>query len=140
MFSAKKQYSKSKNLNKIAAWCDLWGFKINIEKTAAVLFTHRIDKIETPLSISGRPISVEKTAKFLGVIFDSKLTWNAHVAYIVDKCRKRLNLMRMISGQTFGSSKKCLLTIYRALIRSVLDYGCIAFDSMSEANNRYHST
>ena len=63
-----------KNLNKIAAWCDLWGFKINIEKTAAVLFTHRIDKIETPLSISRRPISVEKTAKFLGVIFDSKLT------------------------------------------------------------------
>lgn len=34
-----------KNLNKIAAWCDLWGFKINTEKTVAVLFTHRIDKI-----------------------------------------------------------------------------------------------
>ena len=29
-----------------------------------------------------------------------------------------------------------MLTIYRALIRSVLDYGCIAFDSMSETSKR----
>jgi len=40
----------------------------------------------------------------------------------------------MVSGQSFGCNKTCLLTIYRALIRSVLDYGAIAFDSMSAAN------
>ena len=122
------------NLDRISAWCNLWGFKINTSKTTAVLFTHRIDKIESNLLINGVAIKVEKTAKFLGVIFDSKLTWNAHVAYIEEKCRKRLNLMRMVSGQSFGCNKTCLLTIYRALIRSVLDYGAIAFDSMSAAN------
>ena len=71
---------------------------------------------------------------FLGLIFDSKLTWNAHIAYIEEKCRKRLNLMRMVSGQSFGCCKTTLLTIYKALIRSVLDYGAIAFDSTSTAN------
>ena len=122
------------NLHNIATWCDQWGFKINTEKTVAVLFTHRIDKIESKLVINGKEIKVEKTAKFLGVIFDSRLTWNAHIAYIEDKCRKRLNLLRMVSGQTWGASKKSLLTIYKALIRSVLDYGSIAYNTTSAAN------
>ena len=124
------------NLDRISAWCDTWGFKINTDKTTAVLFTHRIDKIEKQLLINGKAIKIEKTVKFLGVIFDSKLTWNAHIAYIEEKCRKRLNLMRMVSGQSFGCCKTTLLTIYRALIRSVLDYGAIAFDSTSTANKR----
>jgi hypothetical protein len=41
--------------------------------------------------------------------------------------------MRMVSGQSWGASKKSLLTIYKALIRSVLDYGAIAFNTASPA-------
>jgi len=33
-----------------------------------------------------------------------------------------------------GSQQKTLLVIYRSLIRSVLDYGAVALDSMSESN------
>jgi len=29
------------NLNKISVWCDEWGFKISLDKTVAVVFTHR---------------------------------------------------------------------------------------------------
>jgi len=90
------------NLDKIVDWCELWGFKINVNKTVAVLFTHRIDKIESNILIRGQPIKIDKTVKFLGLIFDSKLSWNAHIAHIEGKCKKRLNLMRMLSGQTWG--------------------------------------
>ena len=124
------------NLNKVSHWCDLWGFKINISKTAVVLFTHRIDKIETTLTVNSEPIKIAKTIKFLGLIFDSKLTWNAHIAYIEEKCKKRLNLMRMISGQNWGASKTSLLIIYRALVRSVLDYGATAYNSTSQTNKQ----
>ena len=124
------------NLDKIVDWCELWGFKINVNKTVAVLFTHRIDKIERNLLIRGQPIKIDKTVKFLGLIFDSKLTWNAHIAYIEEKCKKRLNLMRMLSGQTWGASKSSLLTIYRVLIRSILDYGSIVYNSTSLTNKR----
>ena len=37
---------------------------------------------------------------------------------------KRLNAMRAISGSSWGASKTNLLQVYRATIRSVLDYGC----------------
>jgi len=41
--------------------------------------------------------------------------------------------MRSISGSNWGASKASLLLIYRALIRSVIDYGAIAYDSASES-------
>src|SRR6218665_2765249 len=63
------------------------------------------------------------TVKFLGIIFDRKLNWKPHVDYIIEKCKKRLNLMRAISGYHWGASKKSLLAIYKALSRSNLVYG-----------------
>ena len=78
---------------------------------------------------------MEKTVKFLGLIFDSKLNWNARINYIEKKCeKKRLNILRMISGQSWGAGKATLLTVYRALIRWVLDYGSITYNSTSLTN------
>ena len=37
--------------------------------------------------------------------------------------------MRNVSAQSWGASKKALLTLYKALVRSRLDYGCEAFYS-----------
>ena len=81
--------------------------------------------------MNGIPIKFEKEVKFLGLIFDHKLTWDAHINYIVTKCKTRLNLMRSVSGTHWGASKQTQLTIYRALIRSVIDYACSAYDSAS---------
>jgi len=124
------------SLDKLKAWCDVNGFKISMDKTVAVLFTCRRDAINARLKIGDNCVAVENKAKFLGLIFDSKLTWNQHVSYIVDKCKKRLNLLRAVSGNKWGASKKTLLLIYRSLIRSVIEYGSIAYDSMGEVNKR----
>ena len=66
-------------------------------------------------------------------MFDSKLNWNEHIKYIEQKYKKRLNLIRALPGNSWGASKKALLTIYRSLIRSVIDYGAIAYNSASES-------
>jgi hypothetical protein len=42
--------------------------------------------------------------------------------------------MRAISGSTWGATTKALLTIYKALIRSVIDYGDIAYDSAANSH------
>ena len=99
-----------KNLEKIPECCDLWGL---------VVFSHRKD-LDIQLSIYNQQVKVEGRAKFLGLVFDSKLNWNEHIKYIEDKCKKRLNLMRAVAGNSWGASKKALLTIYRSLIRSVI--------------------
>ena len=124
------------SLNKLSHWCDVNGFKISMEKTVAVLFTHRKDTIENLLKINGHVLRVDNKAKFLGIIFDSRLTWTHHVDYVVEKCKKRINLLRAVSGNNWGANKKTLLVLYRSLIRSVLDYGDIALDSMSQQNKQ----
>lgn len=56
------------SLNKLSHWCDVNGFKISMEKTVAVLFTHRKDTIENLLKINGHVLRVDNKAKFLGII------------------------------------------------------------------------
>ena len=125
------------SLNKLVQWCNLNGFKISMNKTVAVLFTRRRDRIDRILKINGESVKIENKAKFLGIIFDSQLNWNSHVSYIVDKCKKRLNLLYGRYPEINGEpTKKTLLMIYRSLIRSILDYGAVALDSMSESNKK----
>ena len=114
----------------IAEWCDKWGFKISVTKSCGVIFTNRTKvKPKIKLKINDVELKMETKVRFLGIIFDSKLSWSDHINYIVTKCTRRLNLMRSLTGTNFGASKHCLLTIYRVLIRSLLEYGSIAFDS-----------
>ena len=83
--------------------------------------------------LNKKEIKLEHTAKFLGVIFDSRLKWKPHIDYIVTKCKKRINIMRAVSGYQWGASKRAMLYIYRSLIRSILDYGDVAFITASNS-------
>ena len=65
--------------------------------------------------------------------FDSYLTWKGHFDTLISRCNKDLNLMRMVSGTSFGADKITLLTIYMSLIRSKIDYGCQAYMPASPA-------
>src|ERR1700733_679094 len=122
-----------KSLDAIEKWCNENGFKISIAKTTGVLFTRKMNqKFKINLKVGDKYIKMDNKAKFLGVIFDSKLNWNSHIEYIIEKCKKRLNLMRAVSGNSWGASKKSMLTIYKALIRPILDYGDVAYASASK--------
>ena len=120
-------------LDRLAMFFEQWGFKLSSEKTVAIVFTRnrncRADDIN--LTIGGKIIKVEKTVRFLGVIFDRELTWAPHIKQIEERCNNRLNLMRVMTGTRWGASKMVLLIVYKALIRSVIDYGCIAYDTAS---------
>lgn len=127
-----------RNLEAISQWCNKWGFQMSAEKTVIVLFTkdNKLKNNLKPIYIEDKHIKVENAVKFLGVYLDDRLTWKQHIDYIVQKCKMRLNLMRSISGSTWGASQASLMAIYRALIRSVLDYGAIAYDTATEPQKR----
>ena len=84
------------------------------------------------LSISNELLSLSITATFLGIVLDERLTWSAHAHSVEQRCLKRLNALRAISGSSWGASRSSLLQVYRATIRSVLDHGCEAVDLGNE--------
>jgi len=117
-------------LNKLSNWADENGFKFSTSKTVCVHFC-RLRKIhpEPALTLNGTAVPVVEETKFLGVIFDKKLTFLPHIRHLKEKCTKALNLLRIIAHTTWGADQESLLHLYRSLIRSKLDYGCVVYGS-----------
>ena len=52
------------------------------------------------------------------------------------QCREALNLLRVVVHLKWGGDRDTLLTLYRAIIRSKLDYGCVVYGTASNTNLR----
>ena len=74
-------------------------------------------------------VPVVAETKFLGLVFDRKLTFAAHVKYLEDRCLKALNLLHVVAHKDWGANSATLLKIYRTHIRSKLDFGCVVYGS-----------
>lgn len=119
-------------INNVTRWADNNGFKFSTEKTACVCFSRKLGVMPTPsLTIYSAPVQIKTEYKFLGLIFDSKLSFSQHIKTLKQKCHKSLNILRVLSHMTWGSDRLCLLRIYRSIVRSRLDYGCLVYGSAS---------
>ena len=116
-------------INKIQKWVAENGFKFSISKTTCVHFHKQRIYTEPTLHLDGQAIPVKDGVKFLGLIFDHKLNFKAHVAYLKKKCQKALNILRVVGHTDWGADKSTLLKLYRTLVRSKLDYGCAVYGS-----------
>ena len=117
-------------LNKIQKWSLENGFKFSKVKTSCVHFCNKRKVHNDPeLYLNGNLIKVVKEAKFLGIIFDSKLSFIPHIKGLKAKCLKALDLLKVISNSNWGGDQPTLLHLYRSLIRSKLDYGSIVYGS-----------
>ena len=115
-------------LNKSEKFADENGFKFSPTKTLCVHFClHYILHPEPNLKLYGEPLPVEDKVKFLGLIFDRRLNFKAHIEYTKDRCKKALQLLRVISSKDWGGDRATLLRIYRSHVRSKLDYGSIVY-------------
>lgn len=74
-------------------------------------------------------IKCVNSVKFLGLVFDRTLTWIEHINTLVDKCRKFLNVIKMLAHSKWGADPECLIRIYNAIVLSRLDYGCAVYSS-----------
>ena len=52
--------------------------------------------MEPDIKLDGTSIKVADEAKFLGLVFDRRLTFRAHVKYLKTVCGKALNVLRVV--------------------------------------------
>ena len=117
-------------VNRVQNWVSDNGFKFSPSKTTCVHF-HRVRGVfgDPDIRIDGSPITVATEAKFLGVIFDQKLKFISHIKYVRKSCQKALDVLRVVGHTDWGADRTVLLRLYRSLVRSKLDYGCIVWGS-----------
>ena len=65
--------------------------------------------------------------KFLGVVLDTKLSMAKHVQHIKRKCSARLNLFRCLTSKECGADRSTLLTLYKAIVRPIIEYGAVVY-------------
>ena len=81
------------------------------------------------LHLYGSSIPVVEDSKFLDILFDRKLSFIPHIKFPKAKCLKALNLLKVLSNTSWGADRTTLLKLYRSLVRTKLDYGCIIYGS-----------
>jgi retron-type reverse transcriptase len=63
-----------RGLDAIATCCERWNIKINEEKSQVIFFSHRRRQPEPPLTLNERSILFVNSVKYLGVVFDKRIT------------------------------------------------------------------
>ena len=126
-----------KSINAINKWADNNGFKFSSSKTVAVQFT-RSRRRDTPptLKMGDEILPLEKEVKFLGMIFDSKLTWSSHIDMLKVKVKKSLDIIKVVSNHNWGADRKSLIRLYDSICKSKIDYGCQIYSSACKTKLR----
>ena len=84
--------------------------------------TFRLPALTNPLQICDSQITQVTTHQYLGVWFDSRLTFRPQVRYLIERALVRLSALHHISGRGSGASVKVKRNVYTAAIRSIIDY------------------
>lgn len=134
-------YCKGRNVNSIQGhlqssiehlveWTKQTGFKFSLTKTNAIHFTRQNLPNQKPrLTLRNHDIKYVDHIKLLGMVFDKKLTWSSHLEALKNDCKAKLNIMKALANHEWGADTTCLLQIYKAVIRSRIDYGSIVYMS-----------
>jgi len=118
------------SLYRLNDWANKNGFKFSTTKTVCIHFCNQRGlHLDPVLYLNKNIIPIVENTKFLGVIFDKKLNFKAHIAHLRIKCQAALQLLRTVSRMDWGADRETLLRLFRSLIRSRLDYGALVYGS-----------
>ena len=109
-----------KGLRKLAKWCAKWRIKLNPEKTKVIIFSRSplARKSELVPKLYGERLKIYSQVKFLGITFDSKLTFQKHFEEILGRCNTRYHRIRLIVNKKWGPSPSTILQIHKQCVRA----------------------
>jgi hypothetical protein len=118
-----------RTLNDLTNALDETGMKFSPEKNAVVIFSRKtVDTQNLPrLTMYGKPIKFQDQTKYLGVTFDSKLSFKPHIQNKFKSAKKLLFATKNIMGKFWGPKPSMTKWIYTNIVRPTFPYGCIAW-------------
>ena len=113
----------------ISTWAYNWKMLFNPDssKPAQEVLFSRKKKIQVHPTISLNNVQVERVSyqKHLGVLLDEKLNFKQHIDSAISKVNKGVSVIKKLRHNL---PRKSLVTIYKAFLRPLIDYGDIIYD------------
>ncbi|GBN90275.1 Putative protein in type-1 retrotransposable element R1DM [Araneus ventricosus] len=111
-------------IGEIEMWANRFNLKINPDKSKYMVFPfHRKITHFPRLKICNRNIKNVKELKYLGLLFDERLTWMIHLGYFKDGVSALQHKIRRLSRATWGASCTVLKEIYLRAVEKFVLYG-----------------
>lgn len=104
------------------------GLELSPAKTNLIHFNNKnILPGETVIHIDNCEIKSKDNVRFLGLVFDYKLTFANHVNMILSRCNSAINIMKYLCGTWWGSDPETLIILYKSFVRSLMEYGIFLY-------------
>ncbi|GFT18628.1 probable RNA-directed DNA polymerase from transposon X-element [Trichonephila clavipes] len=126
-------FALNKHLLLLQNFYDKWKISINVEKSTAIIFTKK-QSLPPPIFMYNKQIPWSQEAKYLGIIFDTHLTWKQHIYYVRDKFRKIMFKLYPLIGRNSYLSIENKVLLYTAVMRPILAYACPVWGYATKTN------
>ena len=124
----------NKYLKEIEQWLIKWKMKMAPSKCRYMVFTQCKIIPMLKIFLQGEQITYTDKMKFLGLTFDSRLNFNAHVEEIRKRSKDRLNIVKILSNKNWHLKPQILGNIYKSLVASIIDYSFVCLHLISETD------
>ena len=119
----------TRDMQQIERYFRQWYLTVNTTKTVSSYFHLNNREAEDTLSIRSlnNQLPSDQFPMYLGVTLDRSLSYKKHIGNVMQKLKKRTNLIRKISGTSWGAPQAVLRTSAMALCYSVAEYAAPAW-------------
>ena len=116
-------------------WCAKWRIKLNPEEAKVIIFSRsKLVRITEPnLKLYGETLKVYPQVKFLGITFDSQLTFKKNFQDILDRCNTRYHRLKLLAHKKWGPSPSTIIQICKQCVQPIFEYGSLS--TITTSNN-----
>lgn len=121
--------SLQQSFDTLRNWLEQLGLDISLPKTQYTIFSRKRTVLQAKPSIVLGELELKPLdgIKYLGIVLDQKLYWHPHISSLVIKAKRALNVLRVLSGVSWGPSPSSLLLVTVSLIGGYLRWGAPFF-------------
>lgn len=131
------------DINNIFKWSTSNKLSLNINKCNVLTFTRKKETIIYQYNIGGAVLERVNEVRDLGVVFDSKLTFNKHITSITNKASKMYGFI--VRNTRHFTQINCIKQLYVSFVRSILEYASVIWSphyqchvySLEKIQNRF---
>ena len=120
----------NEELGKVFDWLRSNKLTLNIPKSKYMIVTNKRNITPMSIHIQDTELGECESYKYLGVIFDRKLNWKAHIDYICGKISRTVGCLAKLRHSV---DIETMREVYHALIHSYVRYGIIAWGNSSDS-------
>ena len=119
------------DLDSICHWCKMWQMKLNPSKCEALCISNKRLQVSFIYQLSGCSLKWSSTVKYLGVLLNTKLSWDNQCTYIASKASRLLNLLRR---NLFACTSAAKNRAVRSLVIPILEYASQVWNPHTQKN------